>query len=166
MGRNPDKWTTTKCKQCRKEFDVYKKAIEKGKGKFCSISCSTTYRNIHNNPTKSEEVREKISKNHADFSGENNPMFGVRGENAPGYIDGRILGEDGLTGSSWRKIAKKNKKAICEVCEKIEGWENLQVHHIDGDRENNEIENLKVVCPKCHNNFYHKKERNEDGTFK
>ena len=26
----------------------------------------------------------------------------------------------------------------------------LQVHHIDGDRSNNSLENLKLLCPNCH----------------
>ena len=26
----------------------------------------------------------------------------------------------------------------------------LEVHHIDGDRSNNEPENLRIICPNCH----------------
>lgn len=45
------------------------------------------------------------------------------------------------------------KERVCERCGKSE-WEGepipLQVHHIDGDRTNNSIENLQVLCPNCH----------------
>lgn len=41
----------------------------------------------------------------------------------------------------------------CECCELTE-WQgqpiNLQVHHIDGDRTNNELDNLQLLCLNCH----------------
>ena len=41
----------------------------------------------------------------------------------------------------------------CENCHNIE-WMGkkipLEVHHIDGDNLNNEIENLQLLCPNCH----------------
>ncbi len=45
------------------------------------------------------------------------------------------------------------KERVCERCGRVE-WEGepipLQVHHIDGDRTNNSIENLQILCPNCH----------------
>jgi len=41
----------------------------------------------------------------------------------------------------------------CEICGLTE-WRNqsipLEVHHQDGDRTNNELENLKLLCCNCH----------------
>ena len=43
----------------------------------------------------------------------------------------------------------------CEECG-FEGYNKttnntiLQIHHIDGDCENNKPENLQVLCPNCH----------------
>lgn len=41
----------------------------------------------------------------------------------------------------------------CEICKNTE-WLNkpiaLQTHHIDGDRTNNELNNLQLLCPNCH----------------
>lgn len=41
----------------------------------------------------------------------------------------------------------------CENCG-LEEWLgqpiNLQIHHIDGDRTNNSLDNLKLLCPNCH----------------
>ena len=41
----------------------------------------------------------------------------------------------------------------CECCG-VEEWLgnpiNLEVHHLDGDRLNNELENLQLLCPNCH----------------
>ena len=41
----------------------------------------------------------------------------------------------------------------CECCGITEWLGNpikLEVHHLDGDRLNNELENLKLLCPNCH----------------
>lgn len=41
----------------------------------------------------------------------------------------------------------------CEEC-KLTEWNNhkipLEVHHIDGDKINNNLENLQLLCPNCH----------------
>lgn len=48
-------------------------------------------------------------------------------------------------------IALRGQK--CECCGTTEWLGNpikLEVHHLDGDRLNNELENLKLLCPNCH----------------
>lgn len=40
----------------------------------------------------------------------------------------------------------------CEICNKI--VLNPVVHHINGDRENNEYENLMFICEKCHKRIH------------
>jgi len=48
-------------------------------------------------------------------------------------------------------LKKKNHK--CEICE-LTKWQKypitLEVHHIDGDRTNNNYENLQLLCCNCH----------------
>jgi hypothetical protein len=41
------------------------------------------------------------------------------------------------------KLSKSGREIICETC-KIDYW--LTIHHIDGDHDNNEIENLAILC--------------------
>lgn len=51
--------------------------------------------------------------------------------------------------STYRSRALKHYGCKCSVC----GFENilaLEVHHIDKNRDNNSIENLKVLCANCH----------------
>ena len=47
----------------------------------------------------------------------------------------------------------KIKQNKCENC-KLSKWLNkdipLELHHIDGNKYNNKLENLKILCPNCH----------------
>ena len=75
------------------------------------------------------------------------------------------------TGSAWNKHQKlkdwsnylrmssikphliKEKGHICERCN-MSTWLDcpisLEIHHIDGDRTNNDYLNLQLLCPNCH----------------
>jgi len=45
------------------------------------------------------------------------------------------------------------KERKCECCGLIK-WNDLpiplELHHIDGNRNNHKLENLKILCPNCH----------------
>lgn len=50
---------------------------------------------------------------------------------------------------SYREKAFRHYKPICMIC----GYNNidaLEVHHIDKNRQNNDILNLKILCANCH----------------
>lgn len=149
------------CLECGKIFFAYPSLIKRGGGKFCSISCGVKHRNKINNPAKRLEVRLKISLNHADVSGKNNPMYGKKGKEAPGYIDGR----NSISGDTWRKIALINKPQICEICGVNVQGRKLHVHHKDKNRKNNDLKNLQVVCVECHNKIVHPRKRDSLGRF-
>lgn len=151
------------CVQCGKHFIAKVSEIKRGGGKFCSISCGTTYRNIRNNPAKSPEVRAKIKANHAHLSGEKHPNFGKKGVLASGYIDGR---HSYSKGHSYRGIALANKEHKCEVCGKELLINEIEVHHKDKNRKNNDLCNLIIACHNCHRTTLHEKfKRNERGQF-
>lgn len=50
-------------------------------------------------------------------------------------------------------LREEYKEYKCENCGLIE-WMGLpiplELHHIDGDRDNNTIENFQLLCPNCH----------------
>lgn len=65
-----------------------------------------------------------------------------------------------FTKDSVKKNGRTTLKAIinlrgrkCECCGFTE-WLgkpiNLEIHHIDGDHNNNELENIQLLCPNCH----------------
>lgn len=85
-----------------------------------------------------------------------------------------IKAEDVISGKArYAQTARLLKKLInegykehkCEICG-ITDWQGkpitMNLHHIDGNRENNNIKNLQVLCPNCHSqtdNFAGKKLR-------
>jgi 5-methylcytosine-specific restriction endonuclease McrA len=63
-----------------------------------------------------------------------------------------------------KKHLIKERTHKCELCN-LDIWQNnliaLEVHHIDGDRTNNTLNNLKLLCPNCHsttNNYRNRKQ--------
>lgn len=52
-----------------------------------------------------------------------------------------------------RLIKEGIKKKLCERCSLITWGEvpiPLELHHVDGDRKNNQLSNLELLCPNCH----------------
>ena len=59
---------------------------------------------------------------------------------------------DQIRNINYRKIAFETYEPICAHC----GFgipSVLEVAHIDGDRLNNDINNLVILCPNCHKMF-------------
>ena len=62
-------------------------------------------------------------------------------------FENAIVGPKGSGESSYRALAYRAYGEKCEIC----GYtEVLDVHHIDGNRNNNDKDNLIVMCPNCH----------------
>jgi hypothetical protein len=120
------------CKQCGSIFSVYASQIKRGGGKFCSIGCGTKYRNLTDNPAWRDDVKRKISENHAPV---------------PWLFDYRFNNYKGLDVKSYRKKALRKYGEKCNRCDCVD---NLHVHHKDRNRKNNDIENLEVLCADCH----------------
>ena len=61
---------------------------------------------------------------------------------------------------NYRIKAFANLPNYCDICGDIDDKENLIVHHKDRNQYNNEINNLQILCNKCHSK-QHKKENAE-----
>ena len=144
------------CIYCGKPFKTHDCQIKRGGGKYCSLSCTRTHKNLIDNPVNKKDVKEKISKNHANVSGKNNPMYGKKGKLAPNYKDGRSK----LKGKIGRKVGLLHFEHKCSLCGEID-INKLHVHHMDRNRNNNKLTNLKIVCIKCHLTKVHVHVRNK-----
>ena len=94
------------------------------------------------NPAKRSDVREKIRQSKL---GKKRPDLSERykGEGNPHYKNGIRTG-------------KRIMLEIYEVCEICNSDKNLEVHHIDENKENNEIGNLRMLCKSCHSKQHRK----------
>lgn len=80
-----------------------------------------------------------------------------KGERTNRYVGAeRYLNRDNFLSSAKLKAKLFREKIKAEQCErcKLTEWVGvkipLELHHIDGDRFNNELINLQVLCPNCH----------------
>lgn len=144
-----------KCEWC--ECDFYKRKKESNprflKRRFCSVGCRLEWQRdwyTNDNPIK-----------YVDNSGENNPMYGVRGNKSHNWNGGVHKRKDGYV----RRTI--NSKRILEhryVMQKQIG-RNLNdyeiVHHINGDNSDNRIENLQIMTQSEHAKLHFKNGRFE-----
>jgi len=154
---------TIYCQHCKKSFE----SLISDNRKFCSQSCST----IHNN-----SIRMNVRTN-TEFNCKNCNRVTKLKKNSKGIFceskcqqeyyykekielwkEGKLLGFTGKTKalSSWlRRYMLEKYNNTCQKC----GWNELhpvdkralvEINHIDGNAENNNEENLEVICPNCH----------------
>ena len=52
--------------------------------------------------------------------------------------------------AAYKNLALREYGNKCQNCGKIGNGHDIHVHHIDKNQKNNKIENLRVLCAKCH----------------
>jgi len=143
------------CLQCNKKFLTEPRYINRGHGKFCSVSCSSKFKRKNkkelepnvfcsycNKKFYMNNSKKKNSKSGLYFCCRNHKDLAQR-------IGGvkEIMPRHYGTGSGDYSFAKKN---YCEDCGYNKIPQILHVHHIDRDRTNNKVDNLVCICPTCH----------------
>lgn len=69
-------------------------------------------------------------------------MREMSGNSHPLWVDGR-----------WQRTYRTLKdRSKCELCG---ATKNIGIHHLDGNKKNNELSNLISVCQSCHISKYH-----------
>lgn len=146
------------CLFCDNPFRAPRGELNRGNGKFCSLSCSSKYRasqrpKLQPNsrcalclvPIYRNQSRLRKSKSGLQFCSrdckDKAQSLDVRLLRIPHYGTGK---------SSYRQRALAKLPIICNRCGFNRVPTILLVHHKDRNRENNELENLEVLCPNCH----------------
>jgi len=157
-GRTKDEWS-----------DEHKRNHRKGlEGHTVSTKTRMKIGKANTGNTHDAETRRKISENMRDMSGEMNPFYGkshtLETRRQISEID-RPSGEDhwwwkdGTSGSGYpddfwfaRKVARERDDFTCQLCgiTEEECGRELDVHHRDSDKTNNELSNLLSLCRSCH----------------
>ncbi len=118
------------CLKCNIEIINPRKGL-----KFCCSKCRVAF-----NSYKSR-VKQGLIKNPGVGSGGNQI-----GNNNHQYKTGIGI---------YNKLAFSSKPHLCERCESTE---NLLTHHRDHNRKNNSLENLEILCKKCHQKHHEKRD--------
>ena len=119
------------CAKCGKE-------LKPGQKKFCSSSCAASFNN--HNRVLSNATKEKIS-----LKLRTNTLTN-RLRNGSGYKRSYYTFKERL----FRDGIKEQKCERCGITTWMGEKITLQLHHIDGNKQNNNPENLQILCPNCH----------------
>lgn len=130
------------CPQCGERIP-----FEKRTNKFCNSSCSAGYSNKRR-PSISTKSRfcscgnpKKLENKYCKECSDN-------------HVYHKILRlEDAKHDRQRKRILLEQRGHCCENCKRTR-WEGqpipLELHHDDGNSDNNEPENLSIICPNCH----------------
>lgn len=119
--------------------------------KFCNSSCSAKYNNPLRNLEKEDRSIECLNCGKVKYTV--NRVYCSR-ECLRDYTKKRIkegICKDPVT---IKKYLCEERGENCEECGLSNEWNGkkltLQMDHIDGNADNNNLENLRIVCPNCH----------------
>lgn len=150
-----------KCSYCGAGLKRKPGYVKKQKHFFCDRGCQSSFRSKKvvapcarcGNPVerRRSEIKKSASGNvfcsKSCASSYNNSKFRI-GKNHPNFINGEWC---------YRGIALREYGGTCQNkdCELTAAGidipiKMLDVHHKDGDRKNNEVYNLEVLCVWCH----------------
>lgn len=151
-----------KCDYCGKEFDKptnkINESLKKGWKMYCSQECRSKSKKIKCTcancgkellKTPSEIAKSKTGNVFCDKScacSYNNSHFRTR-ENNPNWKGGRV-GNNTHIIAAYRTYIKE-----CTIC-KCTDEDVLEVHHIDYNHNNNDVDNLIVLCANHHSKVH------------
>jgi endogenous inhibitor of DNA gyrase (YacG/DUF329 family) len=149
-----------KCLYCDKPFITEPKYIRRGHGKFCSPRCAglSRPRKIHELNLTCAQCATPFYRQPSHFVNSKSGVFfcsrkckdkaqqidGMK-EIHPSHYNGKYV---------YRKRMLRSKAHKCVACGYRKSVEVLLVHHIDWSRQNNEPNNLAIVCPTCHKEIH------------
>lgn len=155
------KYQIKKCTNCKIKFKAPTKELKRGNGKFCSVKCGAIYNGKHR-PKLQPNVKCAMCKKHfyksqSSLKNSKSKLYfccrahkdaaqcigGIR-EIMPSHY-GTSTGKSG-----YRKTAFDSYACKCDKCGYNKYKSIMVVHHIDHNRDNNNVSNLQILCRNCH----------------
>lgn len=124
------------CEYCKIEFEDKRHKSRK----YCSAGCAG--KGIYEKH-KDKILETSFKKGHKPFAQKEDRKL-LYGSDNPAYIHGKYAGR---YKKRYRRMAFSNLPEECLICKSINI---LHVHHIDEDVSNNSINNICILCQKCH----------------
>ncbi len=138
--RNPN----TKCIVCGRE--IYRRPFQlkiNNERVFCSAMCyGIACKKEHPCAICGQPIRAGLNKKTCSRGCSNEQRAGIKYK--IGSPRDKVKSQQAL---KVRLTVERGKN--CERCE-YNKYEILQVHHKNRDRENNNLDNLELICPNCH----------------
>jgi hypothetical protein len=167
--KRPQKFCSLSCAGKRPRYTIRKRVIRQ------CVCCNITFKVLKSDPKQfcSRTCAAKINNSRrkhivtcatcgTDISGKNKKYCSVQCSTSAltaaviaDWKNGTLKTKHNQLPKTVRRWLIQERNSKCEIC----GWNNihpitqitpLQIHHIDGNSTNNNIENLQVLCPNCH----------------
>lgn len=144
--------TQKNCLNCNTLYGENLRNREFKTSKFCSRSCSVSYNNKIKPKrllTRKCVICSKLIQSKYKYCG--SCRLNTQHNKLEDYLNNTIM----IRTCDLKKLLFKLglKQNVCEICG-IDSWNNkpicLQLHHIDGRKNNNSLDNLQILCLNCH----------------
>jgi hypothetical protein len=146
------------CEYCKLPFDAPVREHKRGRARFCTLRCAARSHqaNIAAPPPncvcahcgiKFHKPPSKVANSKSGL------VFCCRAHKDTAQRIGgiaQIMPKHYGTDNAYRRRAFATYPHVCSDCSWDKYSRVLVVHHIDGDHSNNDLDNLKLVCPTCH----------------
>lgn len=140
------------CENCRTEFNSYD-----SRSKFCNKSCAASF----NNKKRKKKHILKCQNCSIETSGYGKKYCSIK---CQAEFNRKTKLESGNYSAPFAKKYLMSKNNSCYICGLDPKWNDkdliMVLDHIDGNAGNNDMNNLRLVCPNCDSQLDTFKSRN------
>lgn len=150
-----------KCSVCQKEYYVSGWRLKRGPSRFCSVDCQNhkqyerakfkcrrCAKKFEDSPAR--KGKKVFCTNECKFSWYSERKIDIKRYRADAIKKVRKKGKLPQMGPSLRRYILDVKELKCHQCGYEEYRQCLDIHHIDKNPSNNDLDNIVILCVMCH----------------